>query len=132
MTLLQTLLLCLLLAAAAYGVYEIRRWRTPEGQASLSSRQRILRSWGLFFLLLALGLWLRGTFLPVPPSPARTRQERQALLRSLEYWTLTSLAALPLVPLALLDARENLRRLAAERKQNRREAMTGLPLDGSD
>lgn len=127
MTGLQTLLVLLLFAALAYGVYEIRRWQTPDGRASLSPRQRTLRLWGLFFLIASLGLWLGGTYRPKPHMPARTRVERQALVDDLAYWMLTSLAALPLVPLALLDSRENLSRLAAERKQLRRETLAGLP-----
>ena len=94
-----------LLAAGGFGLWEVRRWFTPEGRDSISHKQRLLRLWGLFFLLAVLGLWLGGTFLPTPHTP-------KALIGWIEYWMLTVLASLPLIPLALLDRRENLRHLA--------------------
>ncbi len=94
-----------LLAAGGFGVWEVRRWFTPEGRDSISPKQRLLRLWGLFFLLAVLGLWLGGTFLPVPHTP-------KALIGWIEYWMLTVLASLPLIPLSLLDRRENLRHLS--------------------
>lgn len=99
-----------LLAAVGFGVWEVRRWLTPEGRDSISPRQRLLRLWGLFFLLAVLGLWLGGTFLPVPHT-------RKALIGWVQYWLLTVSASLPLIPLALLDRRENLRHLAESRRQ---------------
>ena len=88
----------------------MRRWFTPEGRDSISPRQRLLRLWGLFFLLAVLGLWLGGTFLPTPHTP-------KALIGWIEYWLLTISASLPLIPLALLDRRENLRHLEEARRQ---------------
>ena len=76
----------------------------------ISHKQRLLRLWGLFFLLAVLGLWLGGTFLPTPHTP-------KALIGWIEYWMLTVLASLPLIPLALLDRRENLRYLAESSRQ---------------
>ena len=99
----------LLLAAAAYGVWEVRRWATPLGQETISPKQRRLRAWGLFFLLLALGLCLGWTFLPTPHT-------RQALIGYAQYIILICLSVLPLLPLALMDSRENLRRLAESRR----------------
>ena len=99
-----------LLAAGGFGLWEVRRWFTPEGRDSISHKQRLLRLWGLFFLLAVLGLWLGGTFLPTPHTP-------KALIGWIEYWMLTVLASLPLIPLALLDRRENLRHLAEARRQ---------------
>jgi len=99
-----------LLLAAGFGVWEVRRWSTPEGRDALSAKQRLLRLWGLFFLLAVLGLWLGGTFLPTPHTP-------KALIGWIQYWLLTVLAALPLIPLALLDRRENLRHLAESSRQ---------------
>ena len=99
-----------LLAAGGFGLWEVRRWFTPEGRDSLSHTQRLLRLWGLFFLLAVLGLWLGGTFLPTPHTP-------KALIGWIQYWMLTVLASLPLIPLALLDRRENLRHLAEARRQ---------------
>ena len=110
--LLRAVLVLALLAAAAFGVWEIRRWSTPVGRDSISARQRGLRLWGLFFLLAVLGLWLGGTWLPTP-APGNKR----ALLHWTEYWMLTLLTSLPLIPLALLDRRENLRHLAEARRQ---------------
>ncbi len=99
-----------LLAAGGFGLWEVRRWFTPEGRDSLSHTQRLLRLWGLFFLLAVLGLWLGGTFLTTPHTP-------KALIGWIQYWMLTVLASLPLIPLALLDRRENLRHLAEARRQ---------------
>ncbi len=105
----RLVLLLFLLAAAAYGVWEVRRWATPLGQETISPKQRRLRSWGLFFLLLALGLCLGWTYLPKPHT-------RQALIGYAQYVILICLSVLPLLPLALLDSRENLRRLAESRR----------------
>ena len=104
-------------AALAFGVWEARRWQSPLGREMINARQRRLRAWGLLFLLLTLGLWLRGTYLPIPHPRGKTPTdaERQAALDYIGHWTLTVLCALPLFPLALLDTRENLRRLQAER-----------------
>ncbi len=113
----RTALWMALPAALAFGVWEVRRWKTPLGREMINARQCRLRTWGLIFLLLTLGLWLRGTYLPIPHPRAKTPTpaERQATLDYIGYWTLTALCALPLFPLALLDTRENLRRLQAER-----------------
>lgn len=113
---LRAALLLSLVAVLAFGVWEMRRWRTPPLRDLISARQRRLRVAGLVFLLLTLALWLGGTFLPVPPHPPRTRGAREAALRFVGYWTVTALCALPLVPLALLDSRENLRRFQRERE----------------
>lgn len=104
-------------AALAFGAWEVRRWRTPLGREMIGPRQRRLRAWGLLFLVLTLGLWLRGTYLPVPRPVSRTSTpaQKQAALRYAGFLTLTVLCALPLFPLALLDTRENLRRLREER-----------------
>jgi hypothetical protein len=113
---LRALLVLALVIVAGYGLWEIRRWRTPAGDL-VSPRQRRIRSWGLFFSLLTLGLWLGGVGLPTPRQKPATRAEREADLRYIGYWTFTALAALPLIPLALLDSRENLRRYADERRK---------------
>ncbi|BDI31261.1 hypothetical protein CCAX7_33120 [Capsulimonas corticalis] len=134
------IILCVcLVAAAAYGAYEIRFWRTSQGRQLISPRQRVLRSIGLFLLLAAMGLWLGGTYLPVPlkHGPVATRAERAAALRYLAYWTLTALTALPLIPLALLDARANIQQVqgdvqevAEERRRLKQEASaSNLPED---
>lgn len=120
---LRALLIVALLAVAGYGAWEVRRWQTPAGRELISPRQRRLRSWGLFFLLLTLGLWLGGTALPLPDHDTKTRAGREAALRFIGYWTVTALAALPLIPLALLDSRENLRRLADERRKLLRDTL---------
>ncbi len=106
---LRIALILFLLAAAAYGVWEVRRWATPLGQETVSPKQRRLRVWGLFFLLLTLGLCLGWTYLPTPHT-------RQALIGYAQYIILICLSVLPLIPLALLDSRENLRRLADSRR----------------
>lgn len=116
---LRAILWLALPAVMLFGVWEVRRWRSALGRELINARQRRLRAWGLVFLLLTLGLWLRGTYLPVPHPVSRTSSpaEKQAALRYAGYLTLTVLCALPLFPLALLDTRENLRRLQAERSK---------------
>ena len=112
--LLQAALMLALAAVASYGVWEVRRWGTPAGQEQVPPRQRRIRASGLFFLLLALALWLRGTYLPLPPP-----HHLHAAAHYIAYWILVALAALPLIPLALLDARENLRRALEDRRRLR-------------
>ena len=124
---LQVILWLALPLALAYAVWEARRWRTPPMSEMISARQRRIRAWGLAFLLLTLALWLRGTYLPLPRTPARTRAQKLAVLHYLEHWTLTALCALPLLPLALLDSRENLRRLREERAGLVQEYIAGTP-----
>jgi hypothetical protein len=118
---LRPILVLMLLAVAGFGTWEVRRWRTSAWRDLISPRQHRLRAWGLFLLLLTLALWLGGTWLPNPPRHPRTRPEREAALRYIGYWTVTAFCAVPLVPLALLDTRENLRRLSRERMQLSRE-----------
>lgn len=97
-----------LVAIAAYGVWEVRRWATPSGQ-DVSPRQRTLRVWGLFFLLLTLGLCLGWTYLPKP-------QTRPELVGYARYIILICVSILPLLPLALMDWRENMRHMAESRR----------------
>ncbi len=110
--LLRAALILALLAAAGYGVWEVRRWPRPETDGLITPKQKKLRAWGLFFLLGVLGLWLGGTFLPTP-HPG----DKRALIGWIQYWMLTVIASLPLVPLALLDWRENLLLLAENRRK---------------
>ena len=110
MTLLRPILVVGLIALIAYGVWEVRRWSTPLGLEIISPKQRLLRLWGLFFLLATLGLCLGWTYLPTP----HTRRE---LIQYAQYIILICLAVLPIFPLALLDWRENLRNLAESRKK---------------
>ncbi len=121
-----------LLAVAGYGLSETRRWRRPATRDLVNARQRTLRAWGLALLLLTLTLFLVGTFLPTP-------RTKRATLHALIFWTATTLCAVPLIPLALLDARENLRRLmegrrelADQRVQIAREFMRPAPPDTAD
>ena len=106
----RPLLIFALLAVLAYGVWEVHRWSTPTGLEVISPKQRVLRAWGLFFLLAALGLCLGWTYIPIPHT-------RRALIRYAQYIILICLSVLPLVPLALLDWRENIRHLAASRRK---------------
>ena len=117
--LLQAALILALLAAALYGVWEIRRWAEPEMQGLITAKQKKLRVWGLFFLLCVLGLWLGGTYLPRP-------HDKRALIGWIQYWILTVAASLPLLPLALLDWRENLRLLAENRRRLFQETIAPL------
>jgi len=107
---LRAALLTALIAVAAYGVWEVRRWSSPVGLEIISPRQRQLRGWGLFFLLAVLSFWLGGTYLPTPHT-------KQALIHWLQYWIVTVFLSLPLIPLALLDWRENIRHLAESRRK---------------
>jgi hypothetical protein len=125
---LRAVLIAALAAAAAFAVWETRRWQMIEWRDLISARQRRLRAWGLFFLFATLGLWLGGTFLPAAPRRTRTQAEQRAALHYLGYWTLTVLCAVPLLPLALLDSRENLRRYLHER-QNLTEQRTAMVRD---
>lgn len=101
-----------LVAVAAYGLWEVRRWGTPSGKETVSLRQRGYRSGGLILLLLILALWLHGTYLSTPHTPQATEQ---ALL----YWCSIAFLCLPLLALALLDARENIHRALQERRRLR-------------
>ncbi len=116
LTLLRAALCLALIAACVFGIWETRRWSTPEGESIISPKQRALRAWGLFFLLAVLGLWLGGTYLPAPHKGISVA-DKKSQIAWLQYTMLTFLAALPLIPLALLDWRENLRTLAASRKK---------------
>ncbi len=119
--LLRAALVLALVAAALYGAWEVRRWSLPETQGLITPKQKRLRVWGLFFLLSVLGLWLGGTYLPTPHSG-----DKRALIRWIQYWMLTVVSALPLVPLALLDWRENLWLLAENRRKLFQETLGPL------
>ena len=123
--LLRAALVLVLIAIAGYGVWETRRWATPEGRDLISPKQRQLRLWGLFFLFAAFGLCLGWTYIPKP----HTRRE---LIGYAQYIMLICVTALPLVPLALLDWRENLRHLAASRKKLVQETLSALPNKAAD
>jgi hypothetical protein len=65
-------LMVALTAVVGYGIWEIHRWGTLLGRETVSPKQRLLRVLGLFFLLLVLALWLRGTsYAPSPRSLSR-------------------------------------------------------------
>jgi hypothetical protein len=119
--LLRAVLVLALAAAALYGVWEVRRWSLPGTVGLITPKQKVLRVWGLFFLLSVLGLWLGGTYLPTP-HPG----DKRALIGWIQYWMLTVVAALPLIPLALLDWRENLRLLAENRRRLFQETLGPL------
>ena len=53
----RAVLVLALFAAAGFGVWEVRRWFTSEGRELISPKQRLLRLWGLFFLL---AVWVCG------------------------------------------------------------------------
>ena len=119
----------LISAALIFGVVEIRKWVTsPE---LISPKQRTIRALGFVFLLVSLGLWLNGTYIPPPQTHNRppTRAVKEAAAYWLGYWGITFLTLVPLIPLALLDARENLRRASQLRRSILTEALA--PSDGS-
>lgn len=119
--LLRTALILAFAAAAGYGVWEIRRWSLPETEGLITPKQKKLRAWGLVFLLGVLGLWIGGTYLPTP-HPG----DKRALIGWIQYWMLTVILSLPLVPLALLDWRENLKLLAENRRKLFQETLGPL------
>lgn len=121
--LLRSVLSLALLALALYGLWEVRRWTTPAGQEAVSVRQRWYRSLGFLLLLLALGLWVRGTFLPPPHTPL-------AAAHALLYWMFIVFLCLPLLALALLDMRENIARALQERRRLRQEMFGGAERTG--
>jgi hypothetical protein len=123
--LLRAVLVLALASVVLYGVWEVRRWSLPGTVGLITPKQKKLRVWGLFFLLSVLGLWLGGTYLPTP-HPGNTSQEKRALIGWIQYWMLTVVAALPLIPLALLDWRENLRLLAENRQKLFQETLGPL------
>jgi len=114
--LIRTVLYLALFAVAGFGVWEVRRWSAPEFADLISPKQRRIRAWGLFFLLLVFGLWLGGTYQPLPHKGV-TLADKKSQIAWLQYWMLTICASLPLIPLALLDWRENLRHLSESRKR---------------
>ena len=114
----RALLAVAVVAIVAYGVFEVRFWKSPIGLSMISARQRRIRGLGLSLLFLGLCFWLRGTYIPIPhPRPGtRLRADREQALRYIGYWTFTFCLMLPLIPLAILDTRENLRKAAQERQ----------------
>src|SRR5262249_45146158 len=120
----RVLPICMLAVLLVYGVYELRRWSTSPDV--VTPRQRTIRSLGFLFLACSLGLWIYGTYLPLPQvhRGAVTPAQREATFRWISYWGLTFLMLLPLVPLALLDARENLKRASEERRRIRIDTLT--------
>ena len=108
---LRWVLAIVLFVLSVYGVWEVRRWGTPLGRETISPKQRVYRVWGLLSLLLCLGLMLGATYFHLP----HTHSVRAAL-PYMAYLTLTVISWVPLIPLALLDSRENLR-LTLEARQ---------------
>jgi len=118
MNIVRALLAVAVVAVAAYGVFEVRFWKSALGLSMISMRQRRIRGIGLLLLFFGLCFWLRGTYLPIPhPKPGtHSRADREQALRYIGYWTFTFCLMLPLIPLAILDTRESLRKAAEERR----------------
>jgi len=117
-------LIAVALLLVAYAFYEFRLWRTRGAELSISPRQRRIRVIGFVLLLIAIGLWYRGTYLAVPhflPGMDKRLFKEQAA-NYLGYWMVTFIVLLPLIPLALLDTRENVLQVIAERRQIREDA----------
>ena len=115
--------------ALFFAAVELRKWiAAPE---LISRKQRIIRGLGFVFMILSLSLWLHGTFIPPPQTHHRplTREAREAAAYWLGYWGVTFLTLVPLVPLALLDARENLRRASEQRRTILHEVLA--PTEGA-
>ena len=121
----RIVLMAVILAVSAYGIYEIRTWSNDTDRSLVSHTQRRIRSIGLLLILTALALWIYGTYIPIPHvNGANTPPAvREAAKLYVGYWMFTLMMTVPLVPLAILDTRENLRRAADERKRIFRETI---------
>jgi hypothetical protein len=119
----RIILIGIIACVIAYAVYEVRQWIVKPDL--ISGKQRRIRALGFLFLLLSLGLWLNGTYMQAPPTHHHnlTRAARIAAINWIGYWGITFLTLVPIIPLALLDARENLRRASKERRSILQEAL---------
>jgi hypothetical protein len=123
-----------------YAIYEFSGWARRGADLSLSAKQRRIRIAGFVLLLASIGLWYHGTYLPIPHKPAVASPiEDKTVARQaadyVGYWMFTFLVLLPLVPLALLDARENFLSALAERRHLREEAVgdgSSTPTSGTE
>ena len=112
-----------MLAVIAFAVVEVRSWKV--NATLISPKQRRYRQLGFFYLLVSLGLWLHGTYMQPPPTHNRpiTRAAKVAAINWIGYWGLTFITLVPIIPLALLDARENLRRASQQRRDLLQEVL---------
>ena len=114
----------IMLAVLMFGAIEIRAWSTQPDL--ISPKQRRIRGLGFVFLLLSLGLWLNGSFMQAPPTHQKplTRAAKVAAITWIGYWGITFLTLVPIIPLALLDTRENLRRASEQRRNLLQEVLS--------
>jgi hypothetical protein len=117
-------LAAVMLAVLVFGYLEIKSWSTHPDL--ISPKQRRIRTLGFVFLLVSLGLWLNGTYIKPPGHLKKplTHEARLAAVHWIGYWGITFLTLVPIIPLALLDARENLRRASAQRRSILQEALS--------
>ena len=115
------LLALLLVVTTIFSAREIAGWSRPTQLSPMSPKQRSIRFYAIFLLFAVLCLGLGGTFLTVPQThgQAHNPAAQKAVLNYLSYWLLTGLLFLPIIPLSILDARQSLLRLEADRIQLR-------------
>jgi len=113
----------LIVCAVIFAIVEVRRWSSSPDL--LSQKQRRIRSAGFILLVLSLSLWLHGTYIPDPPTHHKplTREAKEAAAYWLGYWGFTCLTLVPIPFLAILDARENLRRASEQRRNLLQEVL---------
>lgn len=119
----RIILVAIMVAVIAFAYFELRNWSAQPDL--ISPKQRRIRSLGFVFLLLSLGLWLNGSYMQAPPTHQKplTCAARLAAINWIGYWGLTFLTIVPIIPLALLDTRENLRRASEQRRSILQEAL---------
>ena len=130
----RNILVFMFLVVTAWGASQAYLWNTPQHRRSFSSTQKRLRSIGLICLVVCLSLAIYGTFMPVPVVTARklSHSEKTAIIRYFGYWSVTALLIIPLIPLAILDSRDNLRQLALDAQELAEERRRLLALQDSD
>ena len=120
----RIILVAIMIAVIGFAFVEVRNWTAQPDL--ISGKQRRIRTLGFVFLVLSIGLWLYGSYLPAPPTHQKplTYAAKVAAIRWIGYWAVTFLTLVPIIPLALLDARENLRRASELRRSILQEALT--------
>lgn len=115
----RNILVLILLVVTAWGACQVSLWNMPRQRRNFSKTQKRLRSIGLICLLGCLSLAIYGTFIPTPVVTAHkpNHSETMAIIRYFAYWSVTTLLIIPLIPLAILDSRDNLRQLALDAQE---------------
>jgi hypothetical protein len=117
--LIQAIIAIMLAGSVFFGAREIASWSKPTQLATMTPKQRSIRFYAIFLLVLVLCLGLGGTYLRVPQTQGQARNPKvqKEVLNYLAYWFVTGLFFLPIIPLTLLDARQTVLRLEVDRQQ---------------